>query len=190
MPYIPLLSSTLPAATPGPHKTIGYALVRVPTREWSLPSPKFKAPSKRAGEPALRIRGCTWAVYYPATSWNDVTSKSDSGAASSVDMTEIPKHEATVQWMPEPVGGVLSGYDRYFGTSTSWLRTCTSPPTLNLRKSDCRPDRQTPRGPLPNPSHAQPPPPADRDGLPAGHLQPWHVRDADDVFVRRRLALA
>lgn len=128
MPYIPLISSTLPSATPGPYKTIGYALVRAPAREWSLPSPTFKAPSKRAGEPALRVRGSTWAVYYPATSWNEVASKSDSGAASSEGRaTEMPKDEATVQWMPEPVGGVLSGYDRYFGTSTSWLRTCTPP---------------------------------------------------------------
>ncbi|CAK9785400.1 hypothetical protein CC85DRAFT_327331 [Cutaneotrichosporon oleaginosum] len=94
LPYIPLLSSTLPP----PPAPVGYATVRAPARAWSLPSPIFRAPSPRAGEPALRISRSTWALYYPTT---------EAGGS--------------VQWIPEPVTGVLRGYDRYFGAGAGWL---------------------------------------------------------------------
>lgn len=128
MPYIPLLSSTLPPATPGPYKTVGYAVVRAPARAWCLPSPVFRAPSKRAGEPALRVCASTWAAYYPAERPSTSEASRLAGRDGSPNGS-VPSSDETVQWMPEPVEGILSGYNRYFGSSASWL--CTSSAASN-----------------------------------------------------------
>ncbi|BEI79674.1 hypothetical protein CcaverHIS002_0102030 [Cutaneotrichosporon cavernicola] len=95
LPYIPVISSTLPPPT-GPYG-VGYAVVHAPAQIWYRPSPVFKDSSPRAGEPALRIIGSTFAIYYPTDT-----------------------RGGRAQWIPDPVGGVLAGYGRYFGAG-EWL---------------------------------------------------------------------
>lgn len=90
--YIPIVSSCVPPATPGPHKNTGYAFVRAPASQpLALPFPK-----RQDGSPVLNLDEVHFSVYYPT---------SEHRAARA----------PTVQWMPKPVGAVLDGYAAYFG---------------------------------------------------------------------------
>lgn len=91
--YIPLISS-FPAATPGPHKTIGYAYARVPCEPYSVDSPTIE------GKPALRTNECSFAIYYPSTSADAVSG---------------------VSWLPEPTASYVAGYNKFLGGKGKWL---------------------------------------------------------------------
>lgn len=96
--YIPLISS-FPAATPGPHKNIGYAYARVPCEPYVVDSPKVE------GKPALNTSECSYAIYYPSTTGAD----------------------GGVGWLPEPASSVVAGYNKFLGGKGGWLCTFMTP---------------------------------------------------------------
>ena len=98
MPYPPVFSQMLPAATPGRFKRIGYAYLRTqPTRTVVYPTPTFKS----SDTPVLRLEQVGYAVFYPC---------------------EMDKPGPGVHWLPRPVGDIVIGYQRFLGNrGISWL---------------------------------------------------------------------
>lgn len=100
--YIPFISTTVPAAVPGPYKRTGYALVRAASsRPYTALFPK-----RADGTPVFDLDGVTFAVYYP-------TDK---------------QMKNTVQWAPPPVDGIVDGYEAYFDIRGAGLicKSCAS----------------------------------------------------------------
>ena len=107
MPFSPLITSGLPAATPGPFKSTGYAFLRhPPLRPFVHSQPTLE------GKPALEIKEVAYAVYYPCTppvrGWFGWATRKDA------------------YWFPEPVGETVIGYERFVGRKgLGWI--CMSP---------------------------------------------------------------
>lgn len=110
MPLPPLVSGSLPAATPGPYKYIGYSFIRAaPLVPWTLQSPKLSD-----GQPAISVQEVAYSVFYPcqkpASSWL--------GSWSA----------GQISWVPEPHGEVARGYERFLSGkgSSRWGWLCRS----------------------------------------------------------------
>ena len=98
MPLSPLATFGFPQATPGPHKHTGYAFLRSrPILTYKRPTPTFHDTSKRA----LNIEEVAYSLFYPAH------------IPSSRGWWGGPK--AHMQWLPEPVGETVAGYERFLG---------------------------------------------------------------------------
>lgn len=97
--YFPLISS-FPAATPGPHKSIGYAYARVPCEPYVADSPTIE------GKPALKTSESSFAIYYP--------SSGDAGSG--------------IGWLPEPTSTFVAGYDKFLGGKGKWIGTSATRP--------------------------------------------------------------
>ncbi|KAL1405792.1 hypothetical protein Q8F55_007468 [Vanrija albida] len=97
--YIPVLSSLWPANTPGEYKASGYAYVRAPPQEaYTRPTPTLKSD----GSPVLELKESAFSLFYPSQ----------------------PGKPSGVQWVVDPVSGVLGGYEKYLvggGGPSAWL---------------------------------------------------------------------
>lgn len=104
----PLATFGFPQTTPGPHKHIGYAYVKSsPLSHYFRASPVLRTDSQSA----LKIEEVAYSVYYPST----VTSRGWFGGSAH-----------WVPWLPEPVGEIVAGYERFIGTrGVGWI--CESP---------------------------------------------------------------
>lgn len=110
--YIPLISS-FPAATPGPHKTTGYAYVRAPCAPFAADWPMI------GDEPALRSAESAFTVFYP----------------SNAPAT------GAVSWLPPPLDSMVAGYAKFLGGKGSWI--CKSCLTMDQEAdAQCRAPRR------------------------------------------------
>jgi hypothetical protein len=98
--YIPFITPTIPAATPGRFKSIGYATVYAASRtRHTVPYPQ-----RADGTPVMDLHGVTFAVYYPSS------------------MRPPPRSARNVGWAPRPTDAVVDGYQAYFDIRyTGWL---------------------------------------------------------------------
>lgn len=88
--YIPLITPTIPPATPGAFKSTGYATVHAQSNvPYKLEYPQLD------GRPIMDLDGVSFAVYYP----------------SNISPEKKPN---SVPWCPRPVGAVVDGYRAYF----------------------------------------------------------------------------
>lgn len=87
----PIVTGTLPVATPGPYKDIGYAYVRTPPL---IPFTSAQPINTLTGKSALQVEQVGYAVYYPC---------------------KPEKGKKGVTWFPEPVKEMTRGYERFLG---------------------------------------------------------------------------
>lgn len=105
----PLVSFDFPQVTPGSHKSLGYAYIRSPpVTPYIRATPIFKENS----QPALKIEEVAYSVYYPCA----VPSRGWFGGPSRA-----------TQWLPEPVGETVAGYERFLGKrGAGWICESTA----------------------------------------------------------------
>ena len=98
MPRSPLFTGTLPQATPGPHKSIGYAYIRTrPTRVHSIASPRLAT----SNVPILKVEEIGYALFYPC---------------------QKTEKQGWVGWFPESVREMVKGYEIFLGKEgVGWL---------------------------------------------------------------------
>ena len=95
----PIFTQSLPPATPGPHKKIGYAYVRAPPKHpYTSPWPKLKG----TDQPILKLEQVGYSLFYPC---------------------DEVKGGHGIHWFPEPVKDMVLGYEKFLGRKgVSWLR--------------------------------------------------------------------
>jgi hypothetical protein len=109
--YIPLITPTIPPATPGPYKSTGFALLHAPSAtRYTLPYPQLED-----GSPVMDLTGVTLAIYYPCTNSLVENTNSCTGGHKKRNMS----------WAPMPTDAVVDGYNAYFDIrGTGWLCKC------------------------------------------------------------------
>jgi len=121
MPLSPLTTFSFPHVTPGPHIHTGYAYIRSPAiSPYARPTPTFQDTSK----PALKIEEIAYSVYYPG--------------AQPKPRGWFGGSRGYAQWLPEPVGETVAGYERFLGKrGLGWI--CKSLSIFRSRfKADVR----------------------------------------------------
>lgn len=112
MPLLaPIISSSLPGTTPGPHKRIGYTYLRHKSLSpYTRPSPTFQ--STKA--PVFQNKEVGYAVFYPCDAGKSGWLSSGKG----------------VGWFPDPIGGMTKGYAKFLGKNgLGWLCESSRPST-------------------------------------------------------------
>lgn len=132
MPISPLITSSLPSLTPGPHKQIGYAYLRtLPYHSYTRPAPQYE------GKPVFNLADVSYAVYYPCK-------------APRVGWFS---GEGRVGWMPDPVGEMTKGYERFLGQRglsviCAYLYHLPKNSKSDYSSSNLTPGGRTDKGPL------------------------------------------
>jgi hypothetical protein len=94
----PIVTGSLPAATPGPFKNVGYAYIRTPPL---VPYTTAQPINTLTGQPALSVEQVGYAVFYPC---------------------EPAGRKLGVTWFPEPANEMVRGYERFLGKKgLSWI---------------------------------------------------------------------